>query len=145
MSIFSTIAYDSTHETRRIPFKGIGSVIAALVLGAAIGFAIADNPPAADAPTAASTGIALDDFIRLNTTSYDGLVPAASAAVIESQSVGDANFLYWNTTAFDNLIPMESAAVSQAPNTVDPDFWHWNVASLEYPAGRYSEQPNGPR
>jgi hypothetical protein len=117
MSLLSTIAYDGTHETREIPFKGIGAVVAALVLGAAIGFVIADNPPAVDAPVAAATGMALDDFIRLNTTSYEGLSPTAAAPQADAQS-----FIEMNVTSFEGLAPVTA--------TVDP-FFEMNIASYE--------------
>ena len=203
MSLFSTIAYDGVPQARGFSLKGIGILVAGLVLGTVVGLTIANNPTTVDAPRASDTAMALDDFIRLNTTSYEGLVPAGSVAAITPQRVGDAfldmnitsyeglapagsvaaitpqrvgetfldmniasyeglapvagaavttpqsavdaSFLYWNTTAFDNLTPTESQAVVQSGATVDPDFWYWNTTSLEYPTGRYTEQPSGPR
>ena len=172
MSLFSTIAHDGAAPARGFSLKGIGMMAAGLALGVTVGFVIGTNGTAAEpsaTPLATVTGLAYDDFVRLNTTDLDGLVPAASAkaiespavvdpfiemnttsfdglvAVIESQKVVDPNFLYWNTTALDNLVPVASAAVIKSQSEVDPNFLYWNIASLEYPAARHSQQSSGPR
>lgn len=170
MSLLSAIAYDGTHETREIPYKGIGAAVAALVLGAAIGFVIGDNPPAVDVPVAAATGMALDDFIRLNTTSYEGLAPVTAtvatpqtatnsflnmnvtsydglvpSAVAETHKTVDPSFLYWNIEAFNNLSPVEPSAVLRSVTTADGNLWAINVTSFGHEAYQYAEQPSGPR
>ena len=126
MSLLSTIAYDGTHETREIPINGFVSVIAALALGAAIGFAIADNPPAADTPVAAASGMALDDFIRLNTTSYEGLAPVTAPQTVTDQ------FLTMNISSYETFTP--------ATATADP-FLEMNIASYEGLAPVAAAQP----
>ncbi len=171
MSLFSTIAHEGAAPARGFSLKGIGMMAAGLALGVAVGFVIGTNGTAAESsvtPAATVTGLAHDDFVRLNTTDLDALVPAASAqaiespavvdpfiqmnttsfdglvAGIESQKVVDPNFLYWNTTALENLIPV-AAANGEKPGNVSEEFLDWNIASLEYPAARYSQQSSGPR
>ena len=171
MSLFSTIAHDGAAPARGFSLKGIGMMAAGLALGVAVGFVIGTNGTAAESsvtPAATVTGLAHDDFVRLNTTDLDALVPAASAkaiespavvdpfiqmnttsfdglvAGIESQSVVDPNFLYWNTTALENLVPV-AAANGEKSGNVSGEFLYWNIASLEYPAARYSQQSSGPR
>ena len=171
MSLFSTIAHDGAAPARGFSLKGIGMMAAGLALGVAVGFVIGNSGTAAESsatPVATVTGLAHDDFVRLNTTDLDGLVPAASAqaiespavvdpfiqmnttsfdglvAGIESQRVVDPNFLYWNTTALENLVPV-AAANGEKSGNVSEEFLYWNIASLEYPAARYSQQSSGPR
>ena len=147
MSLFSTIAHDGAVPARGFSLKGIGMIAAGLALGVAVGFVMGTNGTAAESsvtPAATITGLAYDDFVRLNTTDLDGLVPAASAKAIESQRVVDPNFLYWNTTALDNLVPV-AAANGEKSGNVSEEFLYWNIASLEYPAARYSQQSSGPR
>ena len=176
MSLFSTIAHDGAAPARGFSLKGIGMIAAGLALGVAVGFVMGTNGTAAESsvtPAATITGLAYDDFVRLNTTdldglvpaasakaiespvvvdpfiqmnttSFDGLVPAAAAAVIESQRVVDPNFLYWNTTALENLVPV-AAANGEKSGNVSEEFLYWNIASLEYPAARHSQQSSGPR
>jgi hypothetical protein len=127
MSLFSTIAYDGTHETKQIPYKGIGAAVAALVLGAAIGFVIADNPPAVDAPVAAATGMALDDFIRLNTTSYEGLAPVTAA--VATPQTDAQSFIEMNVTSFEGLAPVTAAVAT--PQTDPQSFIEMNVTPFE--------------
>jgi len=117
----NTIAYEGP-RARGISVRGIGILVAGLVLGSVIGLAIATSSTTTDAPEAAVTGMALDDFIRLNTTSFNGLAPVASAAVVEPVSV-DPGFLEINTTSFDGLGPV-------AANVVDPRFLWMNVGSF---------------
>jgi hypothetical protein len=169
MSLFSTIAHEGAAPARGFSLKGIGMMAAGLALGVGLGFIIVNRTAAESSSTAApATALAHDDFLRLNTTSYDGLVPAASAAAIETQvvvdpfiemnttafdwlaaviephRVVDPNFLYWNTDALDNLVPA-AAANGEKSGNVSEEFLNWNIASLEYPAARYSEQSSGPR
>ena len=176
MSLFSTIAHDGAAPARGFSLKGIGMMAAGLALGVTVGFVIANSGTAAE-PSAAAvatvTGLANDDFVRLNATDLDALVPAASAqaiespavvdpfiqmnttdldglvgaaaaAVTESQRVVDPNFLYWNTTALENLVPV-AAADGETSGNVSEEFLYWNIASLEYSAARYSQQSSGPR
>ncbi len=176
MSLFSTIAHDGAVPARGFSLKGIGMMAAGLAIGVTIGFVIGNDDTTAESsatPLATVTGLALDDFVRLNTTdldalvpavlgqaiespavvdpfiemnttSFDGLVPVAAVAVTESQRVVDANFLYWNTTALENLVPV-AAANGETSGNVSEEFLYWNIASLEYPAARYSQQSSGPR
>ena len=171
MSLFSTIAHEGAAPARGFSLKGIGMMAAGLALGVAVGFVIGNSGTAAEpsaTPAATVTGMAHDDFVRINTTDLDALVPATSTqaiesqrvvdpfiemnttsfdglvAVIESQKVVDPNFLYWNTTALDNLVPVAAANGGKSGN-VSEEFLNWNIASLEYPAARYSQQSSGPR
>ena len=216
MSLFSTIAHEGAAPARGFSLKGIGMVAAGLALGVAVGFAIVNSRTAAepsDAAIATATGLAYDDFVRLNSTDLDNLAPATvSAATIQSQAVVDP-FIQMNTTSFDGLVPAAATAVvdpfiqinttsydglvpAAATAVVDPfiqinttsydglvpaasaavvdpfiqinttaldglvpaasahgqtsgnaseEFLDWNIASLEYPAARYSEQSSGPR
>ena len=176
MSLFSTIAHDGATPARGFSPKAIGMVAAGLALAVVVGFVATNSRTTAepsDTPAATVTGLAHDDFVRLNTTdldalvpaasakaiespavvdpfiqmnttSFDGLVPVAAAAVIESQMVVDPNFLYWNTTALENLVPV-AAANGETSGNVSEEFQYWNIASLEYPAARYSQQSSGPR
>ncbi len=89
----------------------------------------------------AASVVAVDPFIHINVNSYDGLVPAI---VTESQAVIDSNFLYWNTETLENLVPAVSADAQTSSNTSE-EFLNLNIASLEYPAVRYTERPNAPR
>ncbi|MEA1902390.1 MAG: hypothetical protein U9N56_02570 [Actinomycetota bacterium] len=176
MSLFSTIAHDGAAPTRGFSPKAIGMMVAALALGVALGFVIGNSRTAAESSATAvapATGLALDDFVRLNTTDLGNWVPAASAAAIESQAVIDPfiqmnttdldalvaaasatvigsqagvnpDFLSLNTTSYDGLVPAASAN-GQTSGTVSEEFLDWNIASLEYSAARYSEQSSGPR
>ena len=126
MSLTSTIAYETTQQARGFSFRGIGLMVAALIIGAAVGITIANNPTATEAPAVPDTGMALDDFIRLNTTSYEGLVPVSAAAAVEAQGVGDA-FIDMNVTSYEGFAP---AAAAQ-PQTVGQAFVDMNVTSYE--------------
>ena len=156
----NTIAYEGP-RARGISVRGVAILVAGLVLGAVVGLAIATSSSSTVAPEAVVTGMALDDFIRLNTTSFNGLAPVASAAVAPSVSV-DPGFLEINTTAFNGLAPVVSAAVDPrflwinvgsfdgltrmtTPQTVDPSWLEMNIGSLEYPARSYSEPSSGIR
>jgi hypothetical protein len=111
----TTIAYDGMDTTKGFSFKGIGILVAGLILGSTIGLAIASNSTTTDVPAASTTGMALDDFIRLNTTSYNGLAPVATTAV------------------------------AAEPLAVDPGFLEMNIGSFEYPATGYTEPLHGIR
>jgi hypothetical protein len=156
----NTIAYEGP-RARGISVRGIGILVAGLVLGSVIGLAIATSSTTTDAPEASVTGMALDDFIRLNTTSLNGLAPVASAAVVESVSV-DPGFLEINTTSFNGLAPVAASVVDPgflemnvgsfdgltrvvSPQPVEPSFLEMNIGSLEYPAGGYTEPSSGIR
>lgn len=118
MSLFSTIAHDGPVPARGLP-RRMWMMAAALVLAATVGLVMADNTAAepADTATATNAGLSHDEFVRINTTALDALVPAAAA--VESPGVVDS-FIYINTTALDDLAPTASAPM-------------------------YSEQSNGPR
>ena len=127
MSLTNTVASEGMPEARWFSLKGIGILVAGLALGAAIGLAIANTSTTIDAPEASVTGMAFDDFIRLNTTAYDGLAPVVSAVVVEPRAV-DPGFFEMNVGSFDGLAPAASAIA-----TADPRFVEINTASLEYP------------
>lgn len=118
MSLFSTIAHDGPVPAKSLP-KRMWIAAAGLVLAATVGFVIMNNTAAEPADTATATNIRLahDEFVRINTTALDALVPAAAA--VKSQDVANP-FIYINTTALDDL-----ARAASAPG--------------------YSELPNGPR
>jgi hypothetical protein len=150
----SALTYEGTPEATGVSFKGIGILVAGLVLGAAIGLVVANTSTTTDAPEVSVTGMALDDFIRLNTTSYNGLAPVATVAVVESLQV-HPGFFDMNVGSFDGLAPVAAAAVvpgyletpiiSVAPATApaDPGFLDMNIGSLEYPVTGYSEPLGG--
>lgn len=155
----SALTYEGTPEATGVSFKGIGILVAGLVLGAAIGLVVANTSTTTDAPEVSVTGMALDNFIRLNTTSYNGLAPVATAAVVGSLSV-DPGFLEINTTSFNGLAPVVVAAVdpgflemnvgsyeghSRVATAADANFLEMNIGSLGYPATSYSERSSGIR
>lgn len=107
MSLFSTIAHDGPVPARGLP-KRMWIIAAALVLAATVGLVIANNTAAepADTATATNAGLSHDEFVRINTTALDALVPAAAA--VESSGVVDP-FIYINTTALDDLAPAANA------------------------------------
>lgn len=145
MSLFSSIAHLGTTKARGIPLKNLAAFALALALGAAIGAAVVDGgeSDASEVSAAAATGLSHDEFIRLNTTDMDHLPPSASVNVVEPQPMVDP-FIYWNTTALDNLVPAAPTGTADSGN-VSEEFLRWNVDSLQYPARKYIEQPNGPR
>jgi hypothetical protein len=95
MSLTSTVAYEDIPKARGFSVKGLGILVAGLVLGASIGLAIASFTSATDAPEVSVTVMDLDDFIRLNTTSLEGIAPAGSAVVVEPRAA-DPHFLEMN-------------------------------------------------
>jgi hypothetical protein len=149
MSLMSTIAHDRAPQARGFSFKGIGLMVAGVVLGAAVGIAIVNVPTATEAPAASTTGMALDDFIRLNTTSYEGI---ASAAAVEPQAVSQA-FLDMNIASYEGYASavagtqaaVEPSVLLRSPATADRDLWYLNVTSFGYPTRPNSEQPGGLR
>ncbi len=90
------------------------------------------------------TGMAHDDFVRLNTTDLDWMSPQTQTYVVTRPAAVDP-FIHMNTTAYDGLVPADSATRIESQNTVDPDFLRWNTTSLEYPPRPYSDQPDGPQ
>jgi len=118
MSLTNTVAYEGMPKARGFSVKGIAILVAGLVLGAAIGFAIANFTSTTDAPT-------------------------ASAVVVEPRAV-DPHFWEANVESFEGLAPAASAVVVE-PRAVDPHFWEANVGPLEYPGLSYTEPSNGPR
>jgi len=129
MSLFSTIAHEGAPQARGFSLKGIAMMAAGLALGVAVGFVIGTNGTAAEVsatPIATVTGLAYDDFVRVNTTDLDGLAGVASAQAIESPAVVD-RFIRVNTTDLDGLAGVASAQ------------------AIESSAVRHSQQSNGPR
>jgi hypothetical protein len=118
MLLMSTVAYEGMPKARGFSVKGIAILVAGLVLGAAIGFAIASFTSTTDAPT-------------------------ASAVVVEPRPV-DPHFWEANVGSFEGLAPAGSAVVVE-PWTVDPHFLEANVGSLEYLGLSYTEPSSGPR
>jgi hypothetical protein len=131
MSLFSTIAHDGPVPARGLP-KRMWMMAAGLVLTATVGFVIVNNTAAEPLVTATATnaGLSHDEFVRINTTALDALVPTAAA--IESPDVVDP-FIYINTTALDGLAPAASAKT------------RGEVLQVPTNALGYSEQSNGPR
>lgn len=145
MSLFSTLAHGGAVPAKRFSLKGIGMGAVGIALGITVGLVIANNRTA-DLPeqtAAAATGLAHDDFLRLNTSDLPKLSPVAPDA-IEPQPVVDL-FIHINTTAYDGLVPAAPSAAIGVRGAVDPNFLYWNITSLEYPSARYSEPSNGPR
>jgi hypothetical protein len=114
MSLFSTIAHDGPVPARDLP-KRIWMMAAGLALAASVGFVIVNDTAAEPLGTATATnaGLSHDEFVRLNTTALDALVPAAAA--VKSQDVVDP-FIYINTTALDALAPAAGAIETQQSN-----------------------------
>jgi hypothetical protein len=144
MSLFSTIAHDGPVLASGLP-KRMWMAVAGLVLAATVGFVIVNNTAAepADTATATNTRLAHDEFIRINTTALDALVPAAGA--VESPGWVDP-FIYINTTALDGLAPATVAIQTQG----DVPFIYINTRALDHlapaaSAPMYSEQANRPR
>ncbi|MEE8407365.1 MAG: hypothetical protein V3S32_09480 [Acidimicrobiia bacterium] len=155
MSLLSTIAHEGAVPARGFSPKGIGMMAAGLALGVAVGFGIVNNQSATEssASSAASpTGLAQDEFIRLNTTAYDGMVPAAPVVVTEVQAAVNPfieinttaldalvpaasaavvdPFIHINTTSYDGLVPTVSTAVIGSQSVVDSNFLYWNTDAL---------------
>ena len=125
MSLFSRIAREGAAPARGFSLKWTGMVAAGLALGVAGGFVIVNSRPAAEPfppVSATATGLAHDDFVRLNTTELETVAPA-SAGLTESAPAVDP-FIQINTTALENLVA---------------------TGSLEHPTARVSEQRSGPR
>ena len=145
MSLLSTIAHEGAVPARGFSPKGIGIMAAGLALGVGLGLTIVNNgttDESSGTAVASANGLAHENFLRLNTTSYDGVVPAASVAATQAQAVDP--FIQMNVDSYGGLVPAASVAATQA-STVSEEFLNWNIASLEYPAARYSEQARGPR
>ena len=169
MSLLSTIAHDAP-QVRGLSPKGIGMTVVGLVVAVGVVFSIVNGgliQDQSEQSVAATTRIANEEFLRLNTTGLEYPGSAASAAVTPQEPVDP--FIQMNTTALDGLVP---AAVSQPAVRVDPfvemnttaldglapatsrgqrseiatdEFLEWNVSSLEYAPARYSESASGPR
>jgi hypothetical protein len=118
MLLTSTVAYEGMPKARGFSVKGIAILAAGLILGAAIGFAIANFTSTTDAPT-------------------------ASAVVVEPRTV-DPHFLEMNVGSFEGLALAGSAVVVE-PRVFHPGFFEMNVGSLEYQGLSYTEPSSGPR
>lgn len=144
MSLFNTIAHPGTATARRLSIVGVGIAAVGLMLGVVGGLLIPSTSPStdmADAAQVSRTGLAHDEFLRLNTTDLDHLSPTVPARVVESQTVDP--FLYWNITALDGLVP--PASDGDNADMVTEQFLEWNITSLEYPISSYTQPSNGPR
>jgi hypothetical protein len=144
MSLFSTIAHDGPVPARGLP-KRMWMMAAGLVLTATVGFVIVNSTAVEPLGTATATnaGLSHDEFVRLNTTALDALVPAAAA--VKSQDVVDS-FIYINTAALDALAP--AAGAIETRGEVD-SFIYLNTTALDAlaPAAGAIEtqQSNGPQ
>ncbi len=155
MSLLSTIAHEGAVPARGFSPKGIGMMAAGLALGVAVGFGIVNSQSATESSSnsaAPPAGLAQDEFIRLNTTAYDGLVPAAPVAVTKAQAAVNPfieinttaldalvpaasaavidPFIHLNTTSYDGLVPTVSRAVIGSQSAVDSNFLYWNTDAL---------------
>lgn len=138
MSLFSTIAHEGAFSTKPLSRRGLVTIVGAALLAVSSVFVIINSTE--EPPVSANTvigSLTQEEFIRLNTTALDALVPAV---VIESQMDVDP-FLYWNTTALDALV---SATASEPEAAVD-SFLYWNTTALEYSQTPYTEPESGPR
>ena len=140
MSLLNTIAIEGTTPHRGFRLKGIGTMVAVLALGVALGFALSSIDVPGETAQASSGSLGHVEFLELNTSSYDGLVPAAAVVVADSRIAIDP-FMEMNTTSYDGLVP----ASATNPQSVTGAFIDMNTTSFEYPAAQYSEQPAGPR
>jgi hypothetical protein len=109
---------------------------AGLVLTATVGFVIVNNTAVQPMGTATATNARLshDEFVRLNTTALDALVPATAA--VKSEDVADP-FISINTTALDGLAPAAGAIETRGEV--------YGLVQVPTNALGYSEQSNGPR
>jgi hypothetical protein len=57
MLLTSTVAYEGMPKARGLSVKGIAILVAGLVLGSAIGFAVASFTSTTDAPTASAVAV----------------------------------------------------------------------------------------
>jgi hypothetical protein len=147
MLLTSTVAYEGMPKERGFSVKGIAILAAGLVLGAAIGFAIANFTSTTDAPTASAVVVEAwtvdPHFLEMNVGSFESLALAGSAVVVEPWTV-DPHFWEANVGSFEGLALAGSAVVVE-PRAVDPHFWEANVESLEYLSLSYTEPSSGPR
>lgn len=140
MSLLNTIAVERTTPLRGFRLRGIGTMAAVLVLGVALGFALSSIDVPAEMAQASTGSLAHDEFLELNTSSYDGLVPAIAVVATDSRIAIDP-FVDMNTTSYDGVVV---ASVTN-PQSVAGAFIDLNTTSLEYPTAQYSKQPAGPR
>lgn len=152
MSQFSTISHHETPQLSHFLRRGIEIAVAIVALGAALVFVISQNEPAADqaqAPVTAATGMAAEDFLRINTIDLEYLSQAISDLPGTASPVTVDPFEYANVGSYDWLNRMH-----EERHAVDPDFMYMNVESYEWlneiaaKAGPITEpiqQPGGPR
>jgi len=138
MSLFSTIAQEGSLPREVSPRRGIATIlVVALLVSVGVFFATDltdDSPVATDVAT---SGLSHEEFIRLNTTALDALIPAVASV---SQMDVDS-FLYWNTTALNALV----SAKSDTQGADVGSFIYWNTAALEYPQAPVTDPESGPR
>jgi len=130
MSHFSTITHHETPQLRHVSRRGIEIAVAIVALGAALVFVISQNEPTTDqaeAPVAAATGLATEDFLRLNTIDLEYLSPATSDLPGTAPAVTADPFEYANVESYDWL-----NSVHEARYAVDPDFMKMNVDSYDW-------------
>jgi hypothetical protein len=137
MSLFSTLAHEGTLTTRVFSRRGLVTMFGAALL--VISSIVVITNSASETPVAAvntvTDSMTQEEFIRLNTTALDRLVPAP---VIEH---AEDPFFYWNTTALEGL----TASTSRSPEKDVDSFLYWNTTALEYPNAEYVEPESGPR
>lgn len=138
MSLFSTLAHEGTLSTKALSPRGLVTIVGAALLVTSSVFFITDSRDESGVAVRTVTGsLSQEEFIRLNTTALDALVPAV---VIESQADVD-RFLYWNTTALDALV----GTTAGEPEAAVDSFLYWNTTALEYSQTPYTEPESGPR
>jgi hypothetical protein len=152
MSHFSTITHHETPQLRHVSRGGIEIAVAIVALGAALVFVISQNEPTADqaqAPAAAATGLAAEDFLRLNTIDLEYLSPAISDLPGTASAATVDPFEYANIGSYEGL-----NRVHEARYAVDPDFMKINVEFHDWlgestlkngPITEPILQPGGPR
>lgn len=153
MSQFSTITHHETPQLRHVSRRGIEIAVAIVALGATLVFVISQNEPTADqaqAPVAAATGLAAEDFLRINTIDLENLSQAISDQPGTASAITVDPFEYANVGSYDWLI-----SVAEERHAVDPDFMKVNVGSYDWlnrvheerygPITEPIQQPGGPR
>jgi hypothetical protein len=148
MSQFNTITHHETPQMRHVSRRGIEIAVAIVALGAALVFVISQNEPTVDqagAPVVAATGLAAEDFMRLNTIDLEYLSPAISDLPGTASAVTVDPFEYANVGSYDWLNRMH-----EARHAVDPNFMKMNVDSYDWlnettAITESTQQPGGPR
>ena len=149
----SSITAHETPQMRHVSRKWIEIAVAVVALGAAFVFVISQSDTAADqtdAPVAAATGLATEDFLRLNTTDLEYLSPAISDVPGTASAVAaESHFMTMNVGSYDGLNSVHEARYAVDPHfkTINEEFHDWPGEST-LQVGQITEplqQPGGPR